>query len=358
MATIDRYLADMLEKQGSVLHLSAGQPARYRIQGALVPAGDQVIDAAGLEAMLREICPAEPGWDAFIRSGDLDFTYSVPNFARFHCSFLSDYAGIGAVVRLLPEEISAPADLGIPDAVQAFCNLSGGLVLFTGCGRNAAAAALIQQINSTQNKQIITIEDPIETVFKNQSSFVIQREIGTHCRSFADALRSAGRADPEVLFVSSLRDPETIRLTLECAAMGMLVFACMDTCGAADSVAALPALCPESERNQIRELLAETLRGCYSRMACCGTDGSIVLAQEVLSFTDALPPLIRENRPAELGPLMEACREYGMISLDGSVLDLLNQGLISGQEAFLKVRDKRVFAESAQPEGEGATPQQ
>ena len=247
MPTIDRYLADMLEKQGTALHLSVGQPVKYRIQGALVPAGDQVIDAAAMEAMLKEICPADPGWDGLLRARDLEFTYTIPNYARFRCSFLFEYAGPGAVVRPLPDEIPAPADLGLPDAVQAFCNLSGGLVLISGFGRAAVAASLIQQINSTQNKQIITLEKPIETVLKNQNGFVIQREIGTHCRSFADALRSVARANPDVLFVSELRDPETIRLTLECAAMGILVFALSDVCGAPDALASIIERCPERE---------------------------------------------------------------------------------------------------------------
>ena len=358
MPKIDKYLADMLEKQGSVLHLRTGQTAMYRIQGTLVPAGDQVLNAAGMEELLREICPAEPGWDGFVRSRDLDFTYTIPNFARFRTCFLFDYNGPGAVFRSIPEEIPSPADLGIPEAVQAFCNLPGGLVLIAGYDKNAVASALLNQINSTQNKQIVTLENPIETFFKNQSSFVIQREIGTHCRSFADALRSVGRANPEVLFVSELRDPDAIRLTLECAAMGMLVFALSDACGAADALASIPARCPERERNLIRELLAETLRGCFSRMLCSGTGGSPVIAQEILSYMVALPALIRENRLADLTQIMEACREYGMVSFDGSILDLLNQGLISEQEAFLKVRDKKIFSEPAQQETAEAEAQQ
>lgn len=357
MPAIDRYLSDMLEKQGTALHLSAGQPVKYRIQGALVPADDQVIDAAAAEAMLKEICPAEPGWDGLLRARDLEFTYTVPNFARFRCSFLFEYAGPGAVIRPLPEEVPAPADLGLPDAVQAFCNLSGGLVLISGFGRNAVASSLIHQIVSTQNKQIITLEKPIETELKNESGFVIQREIGTHCRSFADGLRSAARATPDVLFVSELRDPETVRLTLECAAMGILVFALTDVCGAPDIIASVIGRCPERERDQIRELLAETLRGCFSRQTCTGADGAPVIAQEVLCYIDPLPALIRENRLAELGQLMEACRAYGMFSFDGCILDLLNQGIISAQEAYLKVRDKNIFNAAAQPEA-GANAQQ
>ena len=352
MPTIDKYLADMFEKQGSVLHLTTGQPAQYRIQGSLVAAGDQPIDAAEMESLLKEICPAEPGWESFVRTRDLEFTYTIPNYARFRCCFLFDCAGLGAVIRLLPEEVPLPADLGLPEAVQTFCNLEGGLILITGFGRMSVAASLIQQINSTQNKQIITIEKPIETFFKNQSSFVIQREVGTHCRSFADALRSAGRANPEVLFVSELSDPETIRLTLECAAMGSLVFALVDTCGAPDAIDTILARCPERERNQIRELLSETLRGCYSRLVCTGTDGAPVIAQEILGYTDALPMLIRGNRLTDLPQLMEACRSYGMVSLDGSILDMQNQGLISPQEAYQKVRDKNIFNPTSQPEAD------
>ncbi|HWA87299.1 MAG TPA: ATPase, T2SS/T4P/T4SS family, partial [Opitutus sp.] len=238
MPVIDTLLRTMLDKGGSDLHLTVGLPPKSRISGSLVPIGDTPLDPPTMERYLKEICP-EKRWADYLERHDLDLAHEVPGLARFRGNFLYNHWGQAAVFRQIPAKILSFDQLNLPVALKKLCHLDQGLVVVTGptgSGKSTTLAAMIDYINDTLARHIITIEDPIEFVHPIKKSVIVHREVGEHTQSFAAALKGAMRHDPDIVLLGEMRELETIKLALGCASMGMLVFGTLHTNNAPKTV--------------------------------------------------------------------------------------------------------------------------
>ena len=346
MPIIDDYLREMLSLKGSDLHLSINYPAKYRISGNLKPANDFILTPEFMEKMLKEICLPADRWDTYLQTHDLDFAYEIPGLARFRCNYMYNYYGQAAVLRQIPSKILTVAYLKLPEILLDICKIKSGLVLVTGptgSGKSTTLAAMIDYINDTMKRHIITIEDPIEFVHKNKNCTIVHREVGIHSKSFPIALRGAMRSDPDIVLIGEMREMETIRLALTCAAMGMLVFATLHTNNAPKTIDRIIDAFPSNEQAQIRTMLAECLQAVVSQLLCRKKAGGRSACHEILLWTDGLPNTIREGQISNIRTIIEANKGMGMRSMDGGLKDLLMNDIISAEEAYMKASDKKLF---------------
>ena len=347
MARIDALLQSMLRKDGSDLHLTAGQAPKIRASGAIQTLESAAIDSGAMTDMLHEICN-ETQWQHFRETGDLDLAHEIPGVARFRGSFLNNHWGLGAVFRQIPAKILSFDDLKLPEVLKGICELNEGLVLVTGptgSGKSTTLAAMIDYINSRHEKHIITIEDPIEFVHQNKRSVIVHREVGEHSHSFANALRSAMRADPDVLLVGEMRELETIKLALSCASMGMLVFGTLHTNNAPKTIDRIIDAFPSEEQNQVRTMLASCLASVVSQLLCKRQPTGRVAVHEILLKHDALPNCIRTGKISNIRGLIESSQAKGMVTMDASLMKCLQSGTISADEAYMKASNKDLFAQ-------------
>ena len=345
---INKYLRQMLELGGSDLHLSINFPAKARIHGNIQCLDDDVIDADRMEQMLKEVCFPEWRWTDFMKRRDLDFAHEIPGLARFRCNYMYNYHGMGAVLRQIPSKILTMADLRLPEVLKEICAYKSGLVLVTGptgSGKSTTLAAMIDYINDNFSKHIITIEDPIEFVHPSKNCTIVHREVGIHSHSFPDALRGAMRSDPDIVLIGEMRENDTIRLGLTCAAMGMLVFGTLHTNNAPKTVDRIIDAFPSNEQAQIRTMLAECLQAVVSQLLCRKISGGRVACHEILLWNEGLPNTIREGAIANIRTIIEANKGQGMRSMDGGLKELMDNEIISPEEAYMKSSDKKVFFE-------------
>ena len=345
MALIDQLLADLLRRGGSDLHLTVGLPPRGRVSGDLQPLSTEPLSTLTIEPLLREICPNRR-WKHFEEHSDLDFAYEIPGLARFRCNYLHNHWGMAAVLRQIPSRILTFEQLGLPEALKKLCVLRSGLVLVTGptgSGKSTTLAAMIDHINATQTRHIVTLEDPVEFVHPNRCSVIVHREIGDHTRSFAAGLRSAMRSDPDLILLGEMRELETIKLALNAASMGILVFGTLHTNSAPKTIDRIINAFPADEQNQVRVLLAGCLAGIVSQLLCKKEGGGRVAAHEILLQHEALANVIRTGRVSDVRAIIEGGAAEGMCGMDGTLARLLAAGTISGHEAYTKALDKRTF---------------
>ena len=347
MAAIDALLIALKERSGSDLHLAAGTPPRLRVKGNLDPIeGQGPLDDAALRALLREIVSAEQ-WSEYEAGGDLDFAYGLPGVARFRANYLVQQNGAGAVFRIIPEQILTVDQLGLPPAITKLADLNKGLVLVTGptgSGKSTTLAAIVDHINTSYSKHIVTIEDPVEFVHQNQKSVLSHREVGTHTQGFGPALRAAIRQDADVVLVGEMRDRETIALAITAAEMGMLVFGTLHTNSAAKTIDRIIDAFPAKEQNQVRISLSESLAAVVSQLLVPTADGKGRCAvHEILLRNSALPNIIREGKITMLNSLIEGGKAQGMQTMDDTLFALVKQGKIRGSDAYMKATNKARF---------------
>ncbi|MGC6423934.1 MAG: type IV pilus twitching motility protein PilT [Lentimonas sp.] len=345
MNTLDKILIEMLQKGGSDLHLAVNAVPKIRIDGEIFPLGDQAIDAVTLEKMLRDVTPANR-WAIFEERNDADLAYEIPGQARFRMNLFRNSHGVATVLRQIPSRIASIDELGLPQALKEVASYSHGLVLVTGPtgnGKSTTLAAIINHINENSQKQIVTLEDPVEFTHEDKRSTILHREVSEHTRSFARGLRGAIRADPDVILIGEMRDMETIRLALNCAAMGTLVFATVHTNNATKTIDRIIDAFPAAEQNQTRIMLADSLRGVISQLLCQKVDGGRIAVHEILLSHSSLPNSIRLGSLSNIRNIIEQNGDRGMISMDASLTKLLNEGLISKHEAYMKAIDKARF---------------
>ncbi len=346
MARLDRYLRQMLEADGSDLHLSVGSPPKIRSSGVIQSLEDTVLTAGDMSELLREICPEER-WTYYLDHQDLDLAYEIPGVARFRASFLYNHWGQAAVFRQIPADILSFDKLGLPDVLRQVCGYNEGLILVTGptgSGKSTTLAAMIDFINEHHQKHIITIEDPIEFVHPMKRSVIVHREVGSHTGSFAKALRGAMRADPDIILVGEMRELETIKLALNCASMGMLVFGTLHTNNAPKTIDRIIDAFPSDEQAQIRIMLANSLACVVSQLLCKRQPKGRVAVHEILLKHDALPNTIRTGRISDIRGIIEGGSTQGMRLMDSSIRNCLEAGTISKEEAYMKASDKDAFA--------------
>ncbi|HTB81494.1 MAG TPA: type IV pilus twitching motility protein PilT [Opitutaceae bacterium] len=351
MPAIDQLLRTMIEKGGSDLHLTIGLPPKARISGTLQPIADAPLDAVTTEKILREICP-EKRWADFLEHRDLDLAYEVPGLARFRGNFLYNHWGQAAVFRQIPVKILSFDELKLPAALKKFCHLNEGLVLVTGptgSGKSTTLAAMIDYINSNFAKHIITIEDPIEFVHPVKKSVIVHREVGEHTSSFAAALKGAMRHDPDIVLLGEMRELETIKLALGCASMGMLVFGTLHTNNAPKTVDRIINAFPGDEQNQVRVMLAGCLAGVVSQLLCKRVPKGRCAVHEILLQHEALPNTIRSGQIANIRAIIEGGSSEGMITMDQSLMNRVQDGSIEAKEAYMKGTNKAHFASLLKP---------
>ena len=346
MAKIDAFFQLMHDQGASDLHLVTGQQPIIRIRGDIERVRYNVLDNDELKGMIYEIAP-EHKVKQFEETGDVDFAYEIPKMARYRANFFMQRNGVAAVFREIPTTIMTCEQLGLPPVVSKLATLPRGLVLVTGptgSGKSTTLAAIIDEANRTRKDHIITVEDPIEFVHQSQSCVVNHREVGVHTKSFSSALRGALREDPDIILVGELRDLETITLAVEAASTGHLVFGTVHTPSAAKTVDRVIEVFPAGEQMQIRSTLADGLRAVLSQVLFkrIDTKGRCV-ALEILIANSAVRNLIRESKTFQIPSMMQTGKKYGMQLLDDAIMDLMNKGWISPDDAYLKANDKTKF---------------
>jgi twitching motility protein PilT len=346
MAKIDAFFQLMHDQGASDLHLVTGQQPALRIRGDIERIKYNVLDNDELKAMLYEIAP-EHKVKQFEEAGDVDFAYEIPNLARYRANFFMQKYGVAAVFREVPTKIMTAQQLGLPPVVSRLATLPRGLVLVTGptgSGKSTTLAAIIDEANRTRKDHIITIEDPIEFVHQSQGCLVNHREVGIHTKTYSAALRGALREDPDIILVGELRDLETIQMAIEAASTGHLVFGTLHTTSAAKTVDRIIEVFPASEQMQIRSTLADGLRAVIAQVLFKRIDKkALIPALEILIANSAVRNLIRESKTYQIPSMMQTGRKYGMQLLDDAIMDLMNKGLISPDDAYSKANDKTKF---------------
>lgn len=346
MARIDTFFKFMKEQNASDLHLSTGNPPMLRIHGELVRIDAPPLDNDDLKALVYEIAP-EAKIKVFEETGDVDFGYEYPGFARYRANFLNQKNGIAAVFRLIPSKVLTMEELNLPPVLKKFAMLKKGLVLVTGptgSGKSTTLAAMIDFANLHRKDHIITVEDPIEFVHRSQQSLVNQREVGLHTKSFASALRGSLREDPDIIMVGEMRDLETIELALTAAATGHLVYGTLHTSSAAKTVDRIIDVFPTNQQNQVRAGLSESLKGVVAQNLFKRIDKpGRVAALEILVCDSAVANLIREGKTHQIAGMMQVGKKKGNQPLDDSITEHLRAARISPEEAYEKASEKKKF---------------
>lgn len=337
------------EKDASDLHLNVGVPPVLRINGKLEKLNLPELTPEDTHNMIYSILNEKQETD-FEKCGELDLSYELANQARFRVNVFKHRRGEGAAFRLIPEKIKTLSELNLPSILSTFTDKDKGLVLITGTtgsGKSTTLAALIDIINKKRYDNIITIEDPIEFVHYHQNCLISQREIGTHTKSFASALRNALREDPDVILVGEMRDLETISMALTAAETGHLVFSTLHTISAAETIERIIDVFPPHQQNQVRMQLAGSILGVIAQILLPTLDEKgRVPAIEVMIANPAIRNLIREGKVHQIPSTIQTSKKDGMQSLDQSLKDLVMEDKISQEEAMKKAIDKKAFMEN------------
>lgn len=342
---MEQLLSLMLEKKASDLHLTSGTVPMLRIDGDMVAVDHYgVLEHEKLKAILWSITPSrnQVEWE---EKKDTDFAHETEE-SRYRVNVFADRFGVGAVLRTIPTKIMTAEEMNLSKAVLDLCWLQKGLVLVTGptgSGKSTTLAAMIDYINRNRTDHIITIEDPIEFVHPHKKCLVNQREVSVHTLSFKNALRAALREDPDIILVGELRDLETIAMAIETAETGHLVFGTLHTNTAPSTIDRIIDQFPPDRQEQVRMMLAESLKGVIAQTLCKKKGGGRAAAQEILICNSAISNLIREGKTFQIPSIMQTGRNQGMTTLNDALLDLVKQGLVDPQEAWKKAVAKSEF---------------
>lgn len=341
MAQVDAFFKLMAEKGASDLHLAAGRQPTLRINGDIERIRYNSLENTALTKMLYEITPQEK-IKTFEETGDVDFVYEIPEMGRYRANYFRHTKGIAAVFRSIPKTIPDVDQLGLPPLMKDLAMLPRGLVLVTGptgSGKSTTLAAIIDYANQKRKDHIITIEEPVEFAHSSRLCIVEQREVGVHTRSFKSALRSALREDPDIILVGEMRDYETIALAIEAANTGHLVFSTLHTASAAKTVDRIVEVFPADQQNQIRSSFADSICAVISQVLFkrAGRPGRVP-ALEILLGTTAIRNQIREEKTKLIPGTIQASPE--MVLMDDAIKDLYKRGVITHEEAYLKINNK------------------
>lgn len=331
MAAIDELFKIMVEQGASDLHITSGAPPYLRLHGGLVPMNYKDLTNQDVQGLIFEIL-TEKQKKSFVEKWELDLAYTIEGIGRFRVNVFMQRKGLAAVMRVIPEKIKTPAELNLPPSIMELIDCHKGLILVTGptgSGKSTTLASLIHHINMTQDSHIITVEDPIEFVHNNIKSVVNQREVGSHTKTFSNALKAALREDPDIMLVGELRDLETISLALTAAETGHLVFGTLHTNSAAKTIDRIIDVFPEGQQSQIRTMLAESLRGVIAQTLFKRKDGQgRVAAYEIMRGTKAISNLIRENKIHQIASQIQMGTKHGMVLFEKSIEELVKKNMI------------------------------
>ncbi len=346
MAKVDKFLKMARQLGASDLHIAVGSPPVLRLNGVLKRVKFHDLVPEESERMIKEVL-SERELAIFEEHGELDFAYQSPDGGRCRSNVCRQNRGVDATFRLIPERLSTLDELGFPNVIKRLLEYRQGLILITGqagCGKSTTLAAMIDHLNERRAEHIITVEDPVEFVHHSKRAHVIQREVGVHTKSFARALRSALREDPDIIMVGEMRDLETISMAITAAETGHLVMATLHTTNAPRTIHRLLDVFPPNQQAQIRTLLADSLRGIICQQLVPTADGrGRVVAMEVLICTPAIAHLINEERTFQIPSLMQTGVKLGMRLMDDSLLELLQAGILTPQTALEFSHDRSKF---------------
>ena len=343
---ISELLIFVQKENASDLHLSAGESPMVRIHGEMKRIEMPPISKENLHMMLYDIL-SDQQRKRFEEMHELDFSIDLKGIARFRVNAFRQARGEGVVFRVIPSKILTLEQLGLPKSLREVTKNERGLVLVTGptgSGKSTTLAAMIDIINNSLNGHIITIEDPIEFVHESKKCLINQRELGSHTHSFANALRSALREDPDIILVGEMRDLETISLALTAAETGHLVFSTVHTSGASKTVDRIIDVFPAAQQDQVRAQFAESIQAVISQVLLKRRDGrGLVPALEIMTGTPAVRNLIREGKVAQLPSTIQTGQKFGMITLDQSLKELVSKGIVDKEQCLYFASSPNVF---------------
>lgn len=339
MMTLYEFLEKATEQGASDLYIIAGLPLTCKINGKMVWMDEQKLKPEDTERMIGEIYDRTSGRDfsSLRRNGDDDFSFSIPNLARFRVSTYKQRGSLAAVIRLISFQLPDPSALLIPDSILSVADYKKGLVLVTGpagSGKSTTLACLIDRINSTREGHIITLEDPLEFLHRHKKSIVSQREVSSDTESYQTALRAALRQSPDVILLGEMRDYETINIAMTAAETGHLVFSTLHTTGAANAVDRIIDVFPANQQRQITVQLASVLNAVVSQQLVTGKEGNQVAAFELMTVNNAIKNMIREDKIHQVEGLIYSSVSENMFSMDTCLANLYKEGRITKETAL------------------------
>ncbi|WP_447979504.1 type IV pilus twitching motility protein PilT [Candidatus Nitrospira bockiana] len=338
-----------VQQGASDCHLSSGEPPMLRLNGEMKKLDHPPLSKQEVHSMVYDIMN-DAQRRLFEEHHECDFSFEMGELARFRVNVFMQLRGEGAVFRTIPTKILPLEQLNMPPIVRQLCDKEKGLILVTGptgSGKSTTLAAMINYLNETYEGHIITIEDPIEFVHKSKKCLINQRELGSHTHSFANALRSALREDPDIILVGEMRDLETIQLALTAAETGHLVFGTLHTSSAYKTVDRVIDVFPPNQQAQIRAQFAESIEGIMTQTLLKRKTGGRVAALEILVATTAVRNLIREAKLHQIPGIMQASQKDGMQTMDMALIDLATRGLVTKAEAQSRSMNPNLLAGTA-----------
>ena len=341
-------LAFAVKNNASDLHLSAGMPPLIRVEGDMRKVNLPSLDEKEVESLVYDIMNDNQR-KLFEQHLETDFSFDVPELARFRVNVFNQARGVGAVFRTIPSRVLSLEELGLPDVFANISSFINGLVLVTGptgSGKSTTLAGIVDQINKTRYDHILTIEDPVEYLHTPAKSLINQREVHQHTENFNIALRSALREDPDVILVGEMRDIETIRLALTAAETGHLVLATLHTTSAAKSINRIIDVFPAGEKEMVRSMLADSLQAVVAQRLLKKVGGGVVAAHEIMICNGAIRNLIREGKIAQMYSAIQTGSSAGMQTLDQNLRNLVDQQLVTSHIARVNAMDPSIFPEA------------
>jgi len=350
---IDKYLQAALGQNASDLHFVSGDPVRARVHGGLKAIMDEKLTIDIVAEAMTEIMDGTTQ-KTFEAQDAADFAYEIEDVSRFRVNVFRHLNGIGAIFRAIPSKAMTLEELNMPGVIHTLCRHTQGMILVTGktgSGKSTTLAAMVDEMNQRMKGHIVTIEDPIEFVHTSKGCLISQREIGVHTGSFADALRSALREDPDVILVGEMRDLETISIAVTAAEMGILVMGTLHTNGAAQTVDRIINSFPADKQSHIRTMISTSLRGVVSQqlLPTCDRPGRAA-ALEIMVNTSAVANLIRQGKLDQLETAIQSGGRIGMKTMDNALMELVDAGEVSGYEAYQQANNKHMFEKVKDPD--------
>ncbi|MEG1781807.1 MAG: PilT/PilU family type 4a pilus ATPase [Oscillospiraceae bacterium] len=346
---ISKILSDAVAKNASDIFIVAGRALSYTVEGNIISADSGKLKPSDTYEILSGIYSLLPNrtMDKLEQEGNDDFSFALAGISRFRVSAYRQRNSFAAVVRVISFTLPNPREIGIPESVLSLSEKKKGLVLITGTagsGKSTTLACIIDRINSSQNKHIITLEDPLEFLHSHKKSIVSQREIGTDVKDYLSALRASLRQRPNVILLGEMRDYETIDVAMTAAETGHLIFSSLHTVGAANTIERIIDVFPPNQQQQIAFQLAMVLQAVASQQLVPTLDGRLVPVFEIMTVTPAIRNLIRENKIHQVDNVISSAQSSEMISMDNALLELYRQGLISDKTALTYCANPEMLA--------------